>query len=99
MDWTEAALRWKKLFEEYERSGMKRKEFCAEREIRLTTFDYWRCRLRKTGGQGTDVVEVARVSVPAAPITVRVNDRVVIELDGQATEEQLARVLRAAGQI
>ena len=99
MEWTEAALRWKRVFEEYEGSGKKRKEFCAERGLKPSTFDYWRARLRSTGNEAPAVVEIARVSVPAARITVRVNERVAVELDGHASEEQLARVLRAAAEI
>jgi len=99
MEWTETALGWKKLFAEYGRSGMRRKEFCTERGIKLSTFDYWRSRLRKTSGEEPGVVKVGLVSAAAAPITVRVNDRVTVELDGQASEEQLARVLRVAAQL
>ena len=36
MEWTETALRWKKIFEEYEREGGKRKEFCAVRQIKVS---------------------------------------------------------------
>jgi transposase-like protein len=99
MEWTEAALRWKRLSEEYDLSGVKRKDFCSERGIKPSTFDYWRSRLRKTGDELAGVVEVARVAMSARPITVRVGERLVVELDGQASEEQLARVLRAAGRI
>ncbi|MCK4516835.1 MAG: hypothetical protein KAU31_16350 [Spirochaetaceae bacterium] len=98
MKWTAEAIRWKKIFEEYEGEGVKRKEFCAERRIKSSTFDYWRARLRKTLGEGAGVVRVGRVAAPAAAIRVRVNERVVIELDGGVAEEQLVRVLRAAGQ-
>lgn len=99
MEWTEEALRWKRLFEECRSSGSSRKEFCAERGLKLSTFDYWRARLKRTEGDQTGVVRVVRVEVSAPAITVRVGERVAVELDGEASEEQLARVLRAAGQI
>lgn len=98
MKWTAEAIRWKKIFEEYGSLGAKRKEFCAERQIMLSTFDYWRARLRKTAAEESGVVEVGRVAAPAAAIRVRVNERVVIELDADVAQEQLVRVLRAAGQ-
>ena len=91
-------MRWKELFEEFERRGARRKEFCAERQIKPSTFDYWRARLKRTDGEEAGVIEVGRVSVPTAPIRVRVGERVVIELEGTAGEEQLARVLKAASQ-
>ena len=98
MKWTAEAVKWKKIFEEYGRLGAKRKEFCGERQIKFSTFDYWRARLRKTAAEESGVVEVGRVAAPAAPIRVRVNERVVIELEADVAEEQLVRVLRAAGQ-
>ena len=98
MKWTAEAIRWKKIFEEYGSLGAKRKEFCAERQIKPSTFDYWRARLRKTAAEESGVVKVGRVVAATSPIRVRVNERVVIELDGHAAEQQLVRVLRAAGQ-
>jgi len=98
MNWTAEAIRWKKIFEEYESEGAKRKEFGAERQIKPSTLDYWRARLRKTGDEETGVVRVSRVAAPAAAIRVRVNEWVVIELDAGVAEGQLVRVLRAASQ-
>ena len=98
MKWTAEAIRWKKIFEEYESEGAKRKAFCAERQIKPSTFDYWRARLRKTTAEEALVVRVGQIGALTAPIRVRVNNRVEIELDGNVAEEHLVRVLRAAGQ-
>lgn len=99
MEWTEAAVRWKDLFEEYRNSGTRRKEFCSERGLKLSTFDYWRSRLRKLNEAQVPVVKLTTVKRPTGPIRVRVGERVVVELEGDAGEDQLRRVLRAAAQV
>ena len=99
MKWTTEAIRWKKILEEHRSQGGKRKEFCAQRQIKPSTFDYWRARLKRTAVEEAGLVRVGRVATPTAAIRVRVNDQVMIELDAGATEEQLRRVLRAAGQV
>ena len=72
MKWTAEAIRWKKIFDECEKKGAKRKAFCAERQIKPSTFDYWRARLRKTPDEESRVVRVGRVAAPTAPLRVRV---------------------------
>ena len=46
----------RRVLEEYEASGLRRREFCQQRGIALTTFDYWRRehavkRGNKSGGR------------------------------------------------
>ena len=98
MEWTEEALRWKRLFEECRSSGSSRKEFCTERGLKLSTFDYWRSRLKKTAEEEPAVVKVATAKRETEPIRIRIGEQVVVELDGTASEEQLRRVLTAAAQ-
>lgn len=43
---TERAGEMKRVMEEYAASGVARREFCEQRGIRLTTFDYWRRELQ-----------------------------------------------------
>ena len=98
MEWTPAAKKWQEIFREYESQGLRRKEFCAARGLKKSTFDYWRGRLRKTAAQKAGVVRIASVERSAEPIRVRIGEHVVVELDGHASEEHLARVLNAAMQ-
>ncbi len=51
----------KRVVEEFLSSGLGRREFCSQRGIALTTFDYWRGQFRAT--PRLVKVEVAR---PAA---------------------------------
>ena len=39
---TERSLEMRRVLEEYAASGLRRRESCEQRGIRLTTFDYWR---------------------------------------------------------
>jgi hypothetical protein len=98
MKWTAQAEEWKRVLEEYESEGVKRREFCSVRGIKVTTFDYWRARLRKTAGNESGVVKVTEVVPVLSAIRIRVDERITIELDGSADESQLVRVLRAVGE-
>ena len=37
---------WQELISQYEQSGLTRKQFCTEHALVLSTFDYWRHKLR-----------------------------------------------------
>ena len=39
---TERSAEMRRVLEEYGASGLRRREFCQQRGITLTTFDYWR---------------------------------------------------------
>ena len=99
MEWTEAARKWHEILGEYESQGMTRREFCEARGIKVSTFAYWRTRFRKSEGMNASMVRIAGVAMSAANITIRVSDRLVIELDRAVSEEQLVRVLKAAAQV
>ena len=98
MEWTATAKKWQEIFRDYESGGLRRKEFCEAKGVKLSTFDYWRARLKKTTAEVPAVVRVATVKRPAEPIRVCIGERVVVEIDADAGEEQLKRVLKAAAQ-
>ena len=39
---TERSSEMRRVLDEWESSGLRRREFCQQRGISLTTFDYWR---------------------------------------------------------
>ena len=39
---TERSSEMRRVLDEWESSGLRRREFCQQRGIALTTFDYWR---------------------------------------------------------
>ena len=91
--------RWaemQKLVEDYSRSGQTRREFCAKHGIAVTTFDYWRLRLRsqRSGKPRLVKVEVARPET--ASFTLRLANGRSIESSFACAEEELARLIRVA---
>ena len=38
---------WVRRFKEWEESGLKRAEYCRQNNFPVSTFDYWRHRIRK----------------------------------------------------
>ena len=54
--------RWTKYLDDWARSGRTQRAFCAERGLALSSFRWWRTRLRRPDG--------ARTSVPFLPIAV-----------------------------
>jgi transposase-like protein len=98
MEWTEAARKWQGILKEFDGQGSSRREFCEARGIKVSTFAYWRTRFRKSERERPGMVKVAGVGVPRAKIIIRVNDRLVIEVDGGISEQQLVGVLKAAAQ-
>ena len=61
MERTELADRWAAWFAEYEAGEATSKAFCEARGVKLSTFDYWRQRLRKKDEQKS-AVKVATVA-------------------------------------
>jgi hypothetical protein len=41
------ASQWQQLCDAYENSGFTRKQFCQQHSLALSTFDYWRHKLKK----------------------------------------------------
>jgi hypothetical protein len=42
---------WKELITEWQESGQTREVFCQERDLKISTFAYWRTRINKLGNQ------------------------------------------------
>ena len=42
-----SAAQWQQFCDAYEGSGLTRKQFCQEYSLTLSTFDYWRHKLKK----------------------------------------------------
>ena len=53
---------WVQRFKEWEESGLKRVEYCRQNNIPVSTFDYWRQRIRK---ESEKVNEKSLVKLPA----------------------------------
>jgi hypothetical protein len=88
---TQRAAEMKRVLEEYAKSGQRRREFCEQRGIALTTLDYWR---RELGGKPKLVkVEVAAPE-PGRHFTLSLANGRRIESGWQFDEAGLAGLIR-----
>lgn len=89
---SERAAEMRKLLQGFSRSGQTRREFCNQRGIALTTFDYWRQQLRSK--TRLVKVEVAQPAADAHGFTLRLANGRSIESSWRFAEEELARLIR-----
>jgi hypothetical protein len=89
---TDRQAEMRKIVEEFRASGLTRREFCSQRGIALTTFDYWRGQLRSTSRLVK--VEVARPETAAQSFTLRLANGRSIESSWRFDEDQLAQLIR-----
>lgn len=57
---------WVQRFKEWEESGLKRAEYCRQNSFPVSTFDYWRYRIRKESEKagGNSLVKLPVVIQP-----------------------------------
>jgi hypothetical protein len=97
---TERSAEMRRVLEEYAASGLTRREFCRQRNIALTTFDYWRhehaMKPRKQEPRSRLVkVEVAHME-PAPQFTLSLANGRRIECSWRFGDAELARLIRIA---
>ena len=84
----------RRIVEEFRASGLTRGEFCSQRGLALTTFDYWRRQLRFR--PRLVKVEVAQPEEAAQSLTLRLANGRSIESSWRLDEEELARLIQIA---
>ena len=90
---TRRAAEMRLVIEEYAASGLGRKQFCEQRGITLTTFDYWRRELR--GKPRLLKVNVA-ASEPKGQFVLMLANGRRIESSWRFADDELARLIRVA---
>jgi hypothetical protein len=90
---TRRAAEMRLVIEEYAASGLGRKQFCEQRGITLTTFDYWRRELR--GKPRLLKVKVA-ASGPMGQFVLMLANGRRIESSWRFSDDELARLIRVA---
>ena len=98
---TERSAEMRRVLEEYAASGLKRREFCQQRGITLTTFDYWRRRehavkLPKPERRQRIVAVKVVHPEPETHFTVSLANGRRIECSWRFADAQLARLIRIA---
>lgn len=84
----------RRIVEGFAKSGMRRREYCAEHDVAMTTLDYWRRAYRK---QKPRLMEVAveQAHSPAGFALVLANGR-RIESSWNFSAADLEKLIRAA---
>jgi hypothetical protein len=98
---TERSEKMRRVLEDYRASGLSRQEFCQQRSIALTTFDYWRRQhaekrqKKQARGPGLMKVEVAANQM-AGQFTLSLANGRRIESSWGFVEAELTRLIRIA---
>ena len=90
--------RWVKHVADWQRSGQSQREFCAARRLALSSFQWWRRRLRDGGAAepATGFLPIALGAEQAtvgAVIEVELRSRTRVRLEGEAALRALDRVV------
>ena len=94
---------WGARIDEWKRSGLSQRRYCEERSISLSTFQWWRARLREVdrpqGTQSTELVEIpvkkTEMETPEpAPYQLALEvGRYTVGLQGAFDEHELGKLL------
>ena len=97
---TERSAEMRRVLEEYAAGGLSRREFCEQRGITLTTFDYWR-RVhavqppKQARRRRMVAVRVAHAE-PTADFRLSLGNGRRIECSWRFADAELARLIRIA---
>lgn len=96
---TERSVEMRRVLEEYAAGGLSRREFCQQRGIALTTFDYWR-RVHAVNARKQErrprLVAVKVVPAEAADFRLSLANGRRIECSWRFADAELARLIRIA---
>ena len=89
------------MLEEYAASGLGRREFCQQRSVALTTFDYWRREHGVKAGKQARRPRLVKVEVAASEaagqgFTLNLANGRRIECSWRFADAELARLIRIA---
>lgn len=89
---------WQAHIRQWEQSGLSQRRYCEERELSLSTFQWWRSRLKKrVNGASASIVRLplaVSAAVQPSELVVEVG-RYRVTIRGAADRDQLGRVLDA----
>ena len=97
---TERSVEMRRVLEEYAASGLSRREFCQQRGITLTTFDYWRrehmVKPRKQERRPRLVAVKVANAEPAPDFRLSLTNGRRIECSWRFGDAELTRLIRIA---
>ncbi len=93
---TERSAEMRRVIEEYGASGLGRKEFCEQRGVALTTFDYWR---RELNGKPRMMEVKVAASEPVGRFALILANGRRIESAWRFTDAELTRLIRVVESV
>lgn len=97
---TKRSAEMRRMVEEYGASGLSRREFCEQRRLALTTFDYWRREHSGQSGKQGKRARLVRVEVAASEgagqFTLSLANGRRIESSWRFADAEMARLIRIA---
>lgn len=92
--------RWAKRIAQWERSGKSQKAYCAARGLALSTFQWWRTRMKQMPASNAPAVSFLPLTMVAAPretaaaaVEVELSSKTRIRFEGAAAERATDRLL------
>ena len=73
---------WQRRIARWERSGRTQREFCREQRLALSTFQWWRARLRRTEPTAAPAfvpIALGAADANSVEVTLRSNTRVRVQ--------------------
>lgn len=92
---TKRSAEMRQVLAEYKKSGLRRRAFCEQRNIPISTFDYWRRELGAKAKPRLVKVKLGAVE-PATNFTLTLINGRRIESPWSFGETELARLIRVA---
>ena len=102
MEKKKSAAEWREIFEAWRGSGKTRSEFCRERNIPVSTFDYWKRNLKDKRGSASGFVHVplsVKGGGKTANMRIVIDDHYSVELHSGFERSDLIMVLCAIGSV
>ena len=89
---------WKKHVSEWERSGQTQRTFCAKRDLAVSTFQWWRAKLRRaepavSGAPFLPLTLNAAMPGAGAAIEVELRSKTRLRLEGEAALRAVDRLV------
>ncbi|MCK4543494.1 MAG: hypothetical protein KAU17_14785 [Spirochaetales bacterium] len=85
---------WQTIIKEWEDCELSRKEFCRQRNLKLTTFDYWRNKGKKERKDSSGFIRIPRhVHRTQSVFKLEVNNIYRVEIPFAFDSDALLRLL------
>ena len=87
---------WKRRCEEFRKSGLTRRTFCARRRLKISTLDYWFAKIRAVeSDQGLVELKPQAISIVKSCLEVVVGEKYRIEIRHGFDRQLLGELIKA----